>query len=87
MKLSTKQRKIINFIRETGSITVEQCQSMPGVNTYYYNGAKHCGNLLRNMARQGFLVRIKRGLYEIPENGRIRKHVVDGQPENQQQLF
>lgn len=72
MKLSHKQRLIVAFIREHGSITVEQCQSIEGVNTYYCNGAKHCGNLLRTMHKVGYLERVKKGLYRIPKIGKIR---------------
>lgn len=88
MKLTHKQRLIVSFIREYGSITVEQCQSVSGVNTYYCNGAKHCGNLLRTMAKSGLLERVKKGTYRIPDSGRLRKsphtELIDGA---QQSLF
>ncbi|WP_262246985.1 type IV toxin-antitoxin system AbiEi family antitoxin domain-containing protein [Parapedobacter soli] len=72
MKSTHKQRLIVDYIREHGTITVEQCQSVPGVNTYYCNGAKHCGNLLRTMHKSGLLERLKKGTYQIPTAGRLR---------------
>lgn len=85
MKLSFKQRKIIDFIRVNGSISVKEAQSIPGVNTYYCNAAKHCGGLLRNMEKRGFIARIKKGVYHLPENGKISKQVSTGTI-NQQSL-
>lgn len=87
MKLTHKQRLIVDYIREHGSITVEQCQSVPGVNTYYCNGAKHCGNLLRTMQKSGLLERVKKGTYRIPEVGKLRAYKMQPFDAKQQSLF
>ncbi len=71
MILSPKQRAVIQFVRESGSITVAQAVKLIGGNIYT-NEAFHCGNVLRNMAKRGLLERSARGVYihlQAPDHG------------------
>lgn len=87
-KVSHKRKLIIDYIREHKTITVEQCQSIPQVNTYYCNSAKHCGELLRAMHKIGLIERIKKGTYGIPEKPRFTgSGTIELIDENQQKLF
>lgn len=51
--------------------------------SYYYNWQKHFGNVLSRMVNSGQIVRVKRGVYNLPPKQRgLIKTVKD-----QQQLF
>lgn len=65
MKLSTKQQAIIDHIRKHGQITKQE--AIPLIDTYYHNSAFHVGNVLSNMVKQGYIRRVKRGVFEISQ--------------------
>lgn len=64
MKLSEKQRVIIEYIRSNGNITKQQAVQMLG-KYYYHNGEKYVGEILSNMVKRRYIKRIKNGVFEI----------------------
>lgn len=61
-----KQRLILAYARQNGGkITKKKAMEVPGVDTYYCNGAKHVGEIISRMVKRGLLTRIKPGHYEM----------------------
>ena len=62
--MSKKQRLVMEFCAAHGSITLQQAVKLIGGDVYA-NQSKHCGALLSNMVKRGFIVRKHRGVFEI----------------------
>ena len=66
--LSEKQLKIITFLRENNQITLDEATELIGYGIYYRQ--KHyVGQTMSRMVKQGHIVRVKRGLFELPNMG------------------
>lgn len=72
MKFSKKQKIIINLLKEKGGeITLEDVFNSK-VNTYHFNGRKHCGDVLARMVNMGYIKRIKPGVFKL---GGVKKTI------------
>lgn len=82
MKLSTKQQIIVDHIRKYGHITKQE--AIPLIDTYYSNAAFHVGNVLSNMVKRGYIVRFKRGVFEL---GKFSRSIPNVENKNQMKLL
>lgn len=57
-----------------------KCRFMGG------NGGKHCSDAMTRMVRQGFVIRVKKGVFALNKNYRGNKPVHEANP-NQKKLF
>ena len=62
---SPKQRAIIADVTLNGIITLAEATALVGRNVYA-NAEKHTGALLANMVKKGLLVRLKPGVFSLP---------------------
>lgn len=62
---SPKQRAIIADVNLNGQISLAEATALVGKNVYA-NAEKHTGALLANMVKKGLLVRIKPGVFSLP---------------------
>lgn len=62
--MSKKQRLVMEFCAEHGSITLEQAVKLIGGDVYA-NESKHCSAVLSNMVKRGFINRVSRGVFVI----------------------
>ena len=69
--MSPKQRAVIDYLRTHNQINTEQAVGLIGGNIYA-NKAKYVGLTLSRMVNQNLIVRIKRGLFELPNLGNVR---------------
>lgn len=83
MVLTEKQKKVIDFIRNSNDKQITKKQAMGLIDTHYYNGAKHVGDCLSRMVNSGLLERVKAGVFIIGK-GKTKKIEVT---ENQTSLF
>lgn len=72
--ISPKQAKVLNWFRDHETITMPQAVELIGGNLYA-NAAFHVGNVLRRMVERGWLVRVRRGCYSIPQKAPIPSRV------------
>lgn len=83
MALSDKQKKVIAYCRaHEGKITKKEAMEL--IDTHYYNGEKHVGEVLSKMVKAGLLIREKPGHFKIGKGTRSKP--VPG-TENQTKLF
>lgn len=61
---SSKQRRVIEYLRQHGSITTKQAVELIGRNLYA-NAAHHVGATLRRMVARGMIERVKPGLFTL----------------------
>lgn len=67
--MSQKQTLIIETAKQNGGkITTAQAVALLG-REYYHNGQKYVSEILGRMAKSGALIRVKRGVYELPKLG------------------
>lgn len=79
MKLSTKQRTVLAFIQQHGSITKKEAVIMIG-GSYYHNKEKYVGEVLSRMVNSGILKRVKKGLFEIGDKKETAKGITTDHP-------
>ncbi len=64
MKLSEKQRWIIDSIKTKGSITKKEV--VDKFDCWYYHNAEHyIGEILSNMVNKRYIKRVKNGVFEL----------------------
>lgn len=86
MRLSSKQKQILEVVREHGQVNLTHLVDEFG-HWYYYNEKKHLGALLSNMVKVGLLERIKPGLFKVgPGRKHAVNHALDGD-QDQTKLF
>lgn len=83
MALSDKQKKVIEFCLSNNN-TISKKQAMGLINTHYCNGEKHVGEVLSRMVKQGLLVRIKPGHFQLGKGTKNKPSTIDN---NQVNLF
>lgn len=67
--MSDKQSLIAkDALQRGGQITTAQAVALLGQG-YYHNGQKYVSEILGRMAKSGALIRVKRGVYELPKLG------------------
>ena len=81
--LPSKQKAILDYVRTNGSITSKIANEMLA-GYYYHNGEKYVGEILSRMVKNGSLVRIKNGLFEL---GKGKSSMQDPVIVNQNSLF
>jgi predicted transcriptional regulator of viral defense system len=64
MALTWKQKKVIQYAISHGGL-ITKAEAMGLINTHYRNGAKHVGDCLARMVKQGYLTRVKNGVYKV----------------------
>lgn len=69
--MSPKQRAIIDYLRTNKQINTGQAVELVGGNIYA-NKAKYVGLTLSRMVKQNLIVRIKPGLFELPNLGNVK---------------
>jgi len=62
---SPKQRAIVGAVKVNGTITLAEATALVGGNVYA-NADKHTGALLGNMVKRGLLIRVKAGVFSLP---------------------
>ena len=72
MKPSRKQQAIIRSARMNGFITLKEAVHLVGGDVYA-NADKHTGAILSNMVKRGMLVRVKPGMFKLPEQEQTLK--------------
>ncbi|HAR46319.1 MAG TPA: hypothetical protein DCS05_09175 [Nitrospiraceae bacterium] len=63
--ISTKQAKILASFKTVPTLTLADAVRLIGGNIYC-NAEKHVGATLSNMVRRGLIVRVKPGVFELP---------------------
>lgn len=63
--MSPKQSTILRELRTADTITLDRACELIGQDLYA-NAKFHVGNVLGNMVKRGYLVRIKPGLFRAP---------------------
>lgn len=64
MKLSEKQKTIIDLIRLNGQVTKKEV--VESIGKYYYHNAEHyVGEILSNMVKKRYIKRIRNGVFEL----------------------
>ena len=67
--MTENQKRIVKAATMTGGvITTKEAIAIIG-SSYYWNGAKHTGEVLNRMVKSGMLKRTQRGIYEIEPLG------------------
>lgn len=69
--MSPKQRAIVDYLRSHDQISKCQAVELVGANIYA-NKAKYVGLTLSRMVNQNLIVRIKPGLFELPNLGNVK---------------
>jgi len=69
--MTKKQKIIIEFARQNNN-TLTKKDAMGLINTHYHNGSKHVGDSLSRMVKAGFLIRVKRGVFELGKGTRLK---------------
>ncbi len=65
----TKQQYIVQFaLKNNNQFTISDLTQIPEVNTYYCNGKKHIGEIVKKMLKMGFITRIKKGTYQLSDH-------------------
>jgi hypothetical protein len=64
MNLPSKQKAIIDYVLQNGSITSKVAYEMLG-DFYYHNHEKYIGEILGRLVASGKLVRVKPGYFEL----------------------
>ncbi len=65
--MSDKQSLISkDALQRGGQITTAQAVALLG-HGYYHNGQKYVSEILGRMVKRGALIRVKRGVYELPK--------------------
>jgi len=82
MANTPKQQAVLEFCYKNGEITKQQAMSL--INDYYYNGAKHVGDVLSRMVNSGLLKRVKPGVFQLGNGAKKGPETLD---ENQLSLF
>lgn len=84
MALTGAQKQILKDANERGGIiTKKEIVAMYGSH-YYHNGAKHLGDILGRMVKNGLLIREKVGVYRVGKGKKAKPATI---AENQQNLF
>lgn len=83
MSLSLKQKGILDYIRQNGSITKQKSVELFG-GFYYHNAEKYIGEILSNMVNKRYIKRVKNGLFEI---GSMSNQLPGTEDKNQTNLF
>ena len=84
MALTEQQRQILKDAQERGgTITKKEIVEMYG-RCYFYNGAKHLGDILSRMVKSGLLIREKPGVFKVGKGKKIKPATI---VENQSSLF
>lgn len=68
---SPKQQAIVAAVTANGTITLAEATALVGCNVYA-NADKHTGALLGNMVKRGLLIRVKAGVFSLPNDGERR---------------
>lgn len=63
--LSPKQRKVLAMLRDKPSCTLQEAVTEIGTDIYA-NACKHVGVTLANMVKRGMLIRVKAGVFSLP---------------------
>lgn len=63
--MSPKQSIVVAHLRQHNRITLREAVGLIGGDVYC-NRSFHVGNVLSNMVKRGMLVRVKRGVFELP---------------------
>jgi len=69
--LSEKQHKIICYLRQHNNINLDTAVELIGYGIYC-NEKKYVGAILARMVKQNHLVRIKPGVFELPNSGNVK---------------
>lgn len=72
MKPSRKQQAVIRSARMNGFITLKETARIIGADVYA-NADKHTGTILSNMVKRGMLIRVKPGMFKLPEQEQALK--------------
>ena len=64
---SPKQRALVGAVKANGTITLAEATALVGGNVYA-NTDKHTGALLGNMVKRGLLIRVKAGVFSLPND-------------------
>ena len=67
VRLSKKQRAVVEYLAANGTITLQQAVALIG-RDIYANACKHVGVTLANMVRRGMIIRLSKGLFALPLN-------------------
>ena len=62
--MSPRQKTIYNTFKEKESFTLQDTVDLVG-HTVYANKKKHIGEALSRMIKQGYITRIKRGVFKV----------------------
>ena len=69
--LSKKQSEIIRYLRDNKSIDLDKAVELIGYGIYY-NKRKYVGLTLSRMVKQKHIVRVKKGVFELPNLGNVK---------------
>ena len=72
MKPSRKQQAVIRSAKMNGFVTLKEAVHLVGGDVYA-NADKHTGAILSNMVKRGMLVRVKPGMFKLPEQEQTLK--------------
>jgi uncharacterized membrane protein len=75
MCLNPDQREVIRLIRERGRLTLAEAVQCFG-HRLYRNAEAHIGRRLARMVNRGLIVRIKPGVFALPNNRATRGEAV-----------
>lgn len=64
--LSPKQAVVMSALKKKGTLTLTEAVDLIGGNVYT-NRRFHVGNVLSRMVERGMIVRVKPGLFRLPE--------------------
>ena len=72
MKPSRKQQAVIRSAKINGFVTLKEAVHLIG-GDIYANAEKHVGSILSNMVKRGMLIRVKPGVFKLPEQEQTPK--------------
>lgn len=82
--MTPKQKAIVNYLQSNESITFDKVREL--IDDHYCNGGKHCSDAMTRMVKQGFIVRVKKGVFSLNKNYRGGKTKNETIP-NQTDIF
>ena len=69
--LSEKQAKIIAYLRNNNQITLDKAVELIGYGIYY-NTKNYVGKTMSRMVNQNHIIRVKPGVFELPNMINVR---------------
>lgn len=62
--ITQNQKVVLNYLRTKENATLEECYQNSN-QSYYLNWQKHMGDFMSRLIKQGYVERVKKGVFKI----------------------